>query len=83
MGNEGFVVLRFTVNRSPRCYIVSLFCPSWSLHIRVSELLRKLRHFEIFARAGGIYFDISPEKIMVVLLIFSWLDYAICSKKMS
>ena len=69
MGNEGFVVFRFTVDRSPWCYIVSLCCPSWSLHIRVSELLRKLRHFEIFARAGGIYFHISPEKMMVVLLI--------------
>lgn len=80
MGNEGFVVLRFTVDRSPWCYIVSLCCPIWSLHIRVSELLRKLRHFEIFARASGIYFDISPEKIMGVLSVSSRLDNAICSK---
>lgn len=83
MGNEGFVVLRFTIDRSPLCYIVSLCCPSWSLHIRVSELLRELRHFEIFARAGGIYFHISPEKMMVVLLIFSRFDYPICSKQIS
>lgn len=83
MGNEGFVVFRFTVDRSPWCYIVSLCCPSWSLHIRVSELLRKLRHFEIFARAGGNYFDISSEKATVVLLISSRLDYTICLKQMS
>ena len=49
----------------------------------MSELLRKLRHFELFARAGGIYVDIGPEKIMLVLLISSRLGYATCSKQMS